>query len=327
MTRTFFLFSVCLLAADSRKPSAAITRKNSAANEAMGGISAPVLGYVTNAARTEMRAILGVPSSSEISGPIEVPAALQRVFPAPGNERALAETAEGLVAVSMSGEVVRVSPISRIQRLAFSPSGRFAMVQSEASYFVVSLDGRAQQRELLSPGMSLTELAVDDSGTVAIGSGEDGSIHLLPALEGGQATRVISRAQSVSAMAFVPGASTLLVADSERGAVFAIGDPAGSPSVRMIAEGLPQEPMFLAASMRKDGGAVGVLPKSSMAFRLNLADGRIEWLRMPIRPTMLQRVRNGDSFLVSAEDGEPAWLLSLESPMQVTFSMRKEQGR
>ena len=289
-------------AAEKRK--ASVRTLPAAQNSA--SISAPLVGWIARESTGTLHAITGVAASSEVSAPLPLGMETSRLVVSPNHEWVLAEAADngGISAISFEdltlASATRLSPAMRkIDQVAFSSSGAFALLRYQGRLGIAAPSGMVREWDGTQP--TLASLALDDQATLAVGATETGEVVNL------ESGTLVYRGD-VRAMTFVRGTSILLVADRASGAINAVDCTQLTPSYALLAEAIPAGTLRL-ASARQGGKVYGVLQELSKAFRVSLRDGSIEWIDLPCQPTTLARLRNGDSFLLSAEEGQPAWWL------------------
>jgi hypothetical protein len=289
-------------------------------------IGSPIVGLVSTEHRmeTEVRAILGVPGSSRLSEPITLPAGVRHIRLAPTQEWGLAEqTGSGSLGIvrftgMQPGEFLSIAgAMSAPDSIAFSSMGRAAALVSLASGRVQVLGGSgttpqvAMESQLPDLGRgSLAAVVPSDDATVAAALSSDGRVFLLSP---SAVSRLITATAGPAAVCFLPNQTSMVVADSATGAIFVIDSFLQSPIARTVAS-LPNlsgtRILLQPAGDAKSVFVAAVGGKT--AYQVHLSDQSVSTVDVPVQISLLERVRDGDIFLLSANAGDSPWLLMSE---------------
>ena len=291
-------------------------------------MSAPMVGFIAGQGtdRNQILPIVGVLGSATVRGAIQLPNEVLHVHLAPAGSWALIEQRGHAPALMpMSGTTAgELQPIAGVltnpMQVSFSPTGITAVMRfrTGAIQVVTGLDSSptlAFQTEFTDPS-GIYGLAVSDDGSAALASTGSGAVYLLAKA----AAPVLAYSGSRSmGLAFVPNQSTAVFADGGSGTV-ALCRIAGSPTVQTLANVSLGGEVLVAAS-RDGSGAFVATVGSTTAYRIDLASGATQSATLPTAATRLDRLRDGQSFVVSAAPGEPVWILTGNSSgMQTIFA-------
>lgn len=264
----------------------------------------PVLGYVVDAKSAGLRAVLGVPESPRFGDLESLPEGVSILAIAPGHDWALAvrESADAVETGAMviaTRAFTRIAP-GRAEHFVFSPSGRDVAISSADETAVVfsGLPGDPKE-SLRGDAPDVVAVAVSDGAKFAV-LRANGRFETLSQF--GRA--LLGEVDQFQAMAFGPASDGLILYSRATSTVSRIDDPMAPGAARVLANGV--EGMdFLAVGraeilLAKRGGGV---------YTLNLSG---EQLRNVDTPAIqrLDAMRLPSLRLLSAEAGEPAWLLS-----------------
>ncbi len=296
-------------------------------------VQSPVLGFVASApaagrhgqqtpgltlssSATEVRAILGVPGAAMVGTPVPLPRGIASVYFAPGENYALVEQLEGTMALvefsgAQAGPLLAVpGAISRPDIVAFNPSASAAAIFSAGEgrvLIITGLPGSPQVSADISvaglPGIQMLALA-DDGATLLAGT-SDGRVLVLRA---SGSPELAYSAGALGGIAFAPASTNALVFDGDGSKALLLQNVASAPAVRLLAEGLPG--LSGAAVLQFDGGAavVGAMNAKGLS-RIDLETLHVDNMTLPAGLTMLQPLRAPHRFLLSAQPGQPAWIL------------------
>jgi hypothetical protein len=282
-------------------------------------ISTPVLGLFTPSGEKEVRAIVGVPGASTISAPIVLPQGVTRIHLGPTQRRALveqpSETALGLLAFAGAspGDIRRIDgAMATPDLVSFSPTGRSAVLLSNTNgqlQVLTALDGtpRVAVQAQVSDFAPARFIAVNDEGTIPVIVTADGSVYVLREVA---LPILIFHVTGGAGACFLPNLDSMVIAEGSSGNVTVIDDVPTAPSTRIAASGLTisSRPIFVQASL--DARWLFVTPDgSTSAFWVDLLSGEVKTLGLPAISSRLDRLRNGELFLLSTEPTEPVWLL------------------
>ncbi|MGA3098955.1 MAG: hypothetical protein ABSF25_21065 [Bryobacteraceae bacterium] len=215
---------------------------------AQSGVAAPVSGFVFDGSTRALRPILGIPGASLLGDGLDVGSELTAAYVAPGQNWALAVTAEGPVFLLLAHGAVSGISVGGVtaapERVAFSPSGTAVALDAAGHIQLVQglpnapsvtggpatgIFGRSSRA---AARRGLGSFAVSDDGSYVLYV-EGGSIRLWGAA--GEDFAVFE-ASSNAIVAFAPGGHDAAVADPSAGVVL-LGDVAGAGSRRTLAAG------------------------------------------------------------------------------------------
>lgn len=292
-------------------------------------MSAPMVGWIAGQGtdRNQILPIVGVLGSATVRGPLQMPNDVLHVHLAPAGSWALIEQrghAPALMPISGTAAGA-LQPIAGVltnpTQVSFSPTGTTAVMRfrTGAIQVVTGLDSSptlAFQSEFSDPS-GIYGLAVSDDGSAALAATGSGAVYLLAKAAAPVLAYNGSRSMGI---AFVPNQSTAVFADGASGSV-SLCRIAGSPTVQTLANvSLAGSEVLLAAS-RDGSGAFLTTVGSTTAYRIDLALGTTQSATLPAAATRLDRLRDGQSFVVSAAAGEPVWILTGNSSgMQTIFA-------
>jgi len=286
---------------------------------------APLVGLMTNAEMTEVRAIVGVIGASTVSDPIAMPRGTRHVYLAPGQQWALVDGLSGQTLGRMPFDRTQPGDVTPIHGalaspdvVSFSPAGRSAVVVSRSAgllQVVTGLDGTPQVAmeiqiaDLIAVGP--LAVAVSDDGTLPVAMGQDGSAFLLS----GTSRRLIFGSGAPSAMSFIPGEQALVIADGSAATVSILDGLAQTPFTRASISGPKFSSGNLVAQVTGDAQVliVGALGTNS-AYRVDLTHGGAQAVAVGATVSRLERLRDANAFLFSANAGESSWLLYSDGP-------------
>ncbi len=305
----------------------------SAASAVSPPMQSAVLGYVANAptllrpghrpmgptyssSSAQVRAIVGIPGAAALSGPLVLPRGIERVYLAPGQNYALVEQMPGTLAfLQFTGTrvglpVAIAGAIEKPDIVTFSPGAASAAIFSADEGHLQVVTGLPASPQLsrdlsgadLPTGIAM--LALADDGTLLAGASDGRVLVVRP----GGAYQVVYSATELGGIAFAPASDNALVFDRDGAKALLLQNAASAPSVRMLAEGLPG--LSGAAILHFDGGTavVGTMNGKQLS-RIDIQTLHVDNLTLNAGLTMLQPLLVSHRFLLSAQPGEPAWLL------------------
>jgi hypothetical protein len=269
---------------------------------------------------TEVRAILGIPGASTLSDPISLPAGVRHVYLAPTQQWALVEQDGGAVGLmrfsgaepTSTGRIAGAMPAP--DSFSFSPTGHSAVLVSYATGEVQVLSGLEATPQVAMAATipnfgaaSLRAVAVSDDGTLAAVLNADGKAYLLSRAA---APQLIFQAAGPAGLSFLPNRAAVVIADSLAGTISVVDGLQTSPFTRTVisAPDLSGDRILLQPSGDAQSVFVTALGGKS-AYRVDLTNQSVSTLDVPVGISRLERVRDGDVFLFSANPGESPWLL------------------
>jgi hypothetical protein len=324
--------------------------------EARAQMSAPLVGLIggESASLGEIRPVLGVMGASSIQAPIRLPRELSHVYLAPtggwallvqGNpiERGLVRLRGGepaapagrpdLVAGRLGLVAFKGSEPGPVQAIAdaapnpslvsFSPLGRSAglLASSTVIQVLTGLDStpRVAFEAAFSDPSGVKKMAVSDDGQLLAVLTAAGQVYML---SNSMAPVLAYAASPASGMAFLPNQSTAVIADAGNGTMNLASVVNGVPAVRTVAAGVSSSGGETLVEASRDGlSAFVVAAGSTSACRVDLTTGSLQTITLPAVATRLDRLRDGESFVFSAEPGRSAWFLTgRDSGLQAVFA-------
>jgi len=282
--------------------------------------STPIIGWLATSGMNELRPIAGVLGASSVGDPVALPRGVSRVHLAPAQPWAIVEQGRkgdvGLIQLA-SGAAGPLLPIdgavSAPGLIAFSPNGRSAVLVSpprELLQVVTGLDGtpRISIQAVLPDLGPLTAAALSDDATLPLVLGADGSVYL-PSPNG--TPRVVVRVGAPASLAFLPGQSSIAIADGLAGTISVLDGLAGSPTTR-ISIAAPSSVVGGGLLLGASGDGrylIAAAAGTSTANQIDLSDGSAQPLALQTPVTRLDRLRKDDVFLFAANPGEAAWMV------------------
>lgn len=300
-----------------------------AASNAGAQMSAPLVGLIAGDSHGEIRPVLGVLGASSIQAPMHLPRGVSRVHLAPTGGWALVQQrgkAPGLVTFegSVPSAVQTIADVAPNPELvSFSPLGRSAALLASGSMIQVltGLDA--------SPRVAFEANFFDTSGVKKIAVSDDGQL-LAVLTAAGQVYLLANSAGPLFAyagspllgMAFLPDQATVVIADGGNGAMSLASILKGAPLLRAVTGSLSVADGETLVEASRDGTSAYVVAfGSTSACRVELATGGMQSTLLPVGATRLDRLRDGESFVFSAEPGRSAWILTgRDSALQAVFA-------
>lgn len=205
-----------------------------------GAISGPSLGFFFDPQAQALRPIPGIPGSAVAGGNLDVGFPVAKAVVAPGQNYALAVSADGsvnLVKLATSGvtaQAITALPASPDQ-LALSPNGRAAAFLYGTSVEILtglpdSVSAIQQVDASVLPDAPAT-IAISDDGGVLLISCPDNGVFVFTA--GNGAPRLISGG-SPSGVMFLPDSHDALISDATAGTLTAIQDAGGGAATQWV---------------------------------------------------------------------------------------------
>jgi hypothetical protein len=323
--------------------------------EARAQMSAPLVGLIAgeNSSLSQIHPVLGVLGASSIQAPILLPREISRVYLAPTGGWALVQQSRrapglvtfgssepaalagrsgsiadqlGLVAFkgSVPGAVQAIADAAPNPSLvSFSPLGRSAGLLASGGVIQVltGLDSTPRVAfEVHFPDPSgVKKMAVSDDGQLLTVLTAAGQVYLLS----NSIPPLLAYAASPSSgIAFLPNQSTAVIADAGNGTVNLASVVNGAPVVRLVAAGVSSSGGEALVEASLDGTSAFVVAAGSTSVcRVDLTTGWMQSMTLPAVATRLDRLRDGESFVFSAQPGRSAWFLSgSDSGLQAVFA-------
>jgi hypothetical protein len=296
-------------------------------------MSASLVGLIAGESlgRGEVRPVFGVLGASSIQAPVNLPREISLVWLAPTGSWTLVQQrgAMGLItfAGSAPGAVQSIAgPLPTPDLVSFSPMGGYAGLYSASSGFIQILNGLGPSPHAVSQvnfydPSGVKKIAVSDDGRLLMILTAAGQVYIVSS----SMTPMLAYAGSPTlGIVFLPNQSTAVIADGANGTLSLVVTADGVPQVQTVANSLSLNSageMLVAAS--RDGTAAFVVAAgSASASRVDLTAGSTQTATLPAVATRLDRLRDGESFVFSAEPGHPAWILAgRDSGLQTVFAV------
>jgi hypothetical protein len=282
------------------------------------GMGRPLLGFVARSSPGGLRAILGVPGAAVFADALLTPSDATTVRIAPGRPNTspyawMERGGDAPAVLPLSGtRAGNASPLPgalpAADLVAFSPTGRSAVLFSAASRRVQVIGGLPDAPSItqdldaaLLPGLPDALAVSDDATAVLLASGR--SVHLLS--PSGQ-TRLILNLSGSAALTFFPNSAAAAIADRGAGSVYLVHNSTGDISSGSLAAGLDG---LQDIGVTIDGlSLVLTNPSANRIWTVNAQIAEVRAFDSRVSATTLNRIGDGDTFLISSEAGQPAWI-------------------
>lgn len=273
-------------------------------------IRPPILGYV-QLAPADLRPVAGFLGANVVMDPVEggMPA-----FAAPGQQYALVQNEKSGIGVARltAGGFAAAKPVSgalsRIDRVAFSPTGRSAAIlQAQQLQLITGLPDEpriVQDLDLSAIAGNLGAFAISDDAEAAIAAFINGEKTRLEDLRTG---RQVSELVSAAAIRFVAGTHAALIADSQSNQVLLFEE--GAPVLLAgAAEGV-SAPSDIETS--SDGNAVFVANSNGLLV-IDRSTRQMRTLACGFAPFSFQKLMRSTVAALSS-DGESIAVLDADA--------------
>jgi hypothetical protein len=207
--------------------------------------------------------------------------------------------------------------------VSFSPLGKSAGLLATSTDIQVLTGLDSTPRVAYEVGFhepsGVKKIAVSDDGQLLTVLTAEGQVYLL---SNSIAPALVCAASPDSGVAFLPGQSSALIADAAKGTLSLASIVGGSPAVRTVAEGMSPSGGETLVEASLDGASAFVVETGgTSARRVDLTTGSMQSATLPAVATRLDRLRDGESFVFSAEPGRSAWFLTgRDSGLQAVFA-------
>ncbi|MGB7762318.1 MAG: hypothetical protein WBL61_20960 [Bryobacteraceae bacterium] len=298
--------------------------------EAKAQMSAPLVGLIAGGSTSpsEIRPVLGVLGAASIQAPVLLSREVSKIYLAPAGGWALVERrggAPGLVTFkgSVPGAIQAIADATPNPALvSFSTLGKAAaLATSGAIQVLTGLDAKPQVafQVSFSDPSGVKKIALSDDGRLLAVLTAAGQVYVL---SGSISPRLAYTGSASLGIAFLPGQSTAVIADSGSGMIELASIVNGAPSVRTVAAGMSFSAGETLVEASGDGASAFVVESGgTSAFRVELATGSTQTMTLPTAATRLDRLRDGESFVFSAEPGRSAWFLTgRDAGLQAVFA-------
>lgn len=280
------------------------------------GMGRPILGYVARSSPPELRAILGIPGAAVFSDALPLPSEATSVRMAPGQssgkswawiERGSQDPAILSLNGTRFGSVNGLAGVLPAADLAaFSPSGRSLALFSSAAGRLQVVSGlpdapQIAQEAVLAGGVDSIAVS-DDAGAVLVASGR-----VVQLLSPGGAAQPVLNMTSTTAMAFLPDSRDAAVVDRGAGTVHRVRSVAGGGATSgVLAAGLAGAGEI---SFSADGQSLLLTnPSANGVWMVSVQTGEVRSFDTRVGAAGLNRLANPETYLISSEPGQPAWI-------------------
>ncbi len=323
--------------------------------QAKAQMSAPLVGLMAGESPdlAEIRPVVGVMGAASVQAAVPLPRGVSSLHLAPlggwalvlqggrtaGSVPVRGNEPRGLVARPDSrsgrlglvrfkgnapGDVQEIADAAANPSLvSFSPLGRAAalLASSRTIQVLTGLDAtpRVAFKVEFFDASGLTKIAVSDDGQLLSVLTGAGQVYLLSR----STAPMFAFAGSPSlGMSFLPNLAAVVMADGTNGAVNLVRMVGGAPAVQAVTANLSVVNGATLVAASSDGAAAYVVISGSMsACRVELATGAIRSISLPVVATRLERLRDGESFVFSAQRGHAAWFLTgSDAGLQAVFA-------
>jgi hypothetical protein len=296
------------------------------ADPSVNGFSAPVLGYVVDAAGS-VRKMPGLAGASWLTAPLDFGLKLSASAVSPGQDYILGLAADGrramvlpvaggqgparpLAGVDPGADRVMLSPSGATAAFYFSPTASLQIVTGlpDAPAGAVSLD-------LSSLPGPPTAFAVSDDGSLALASAPTGDGAAVFALSSNAPPRLLLNGGDFAAMAFLRNSPDAVLADRLRNTLYRVRDAGGTAEVVLLAsesDGI-SAPVSVAAS--SDRSRLFVANSGSATIgSVSAAGGPLALTSCTCSPTTLAPLSGNAVFRLTEVSSHPVWLLDADAP-------------
>lgn len=276
-----------------------------------GSIEGPVLGLVFDAQAGAVRELTGIPGAAKLSPPIHNGGALRSAVIAPNRNFAIALDRDGAaVLISPASERRLPGASAGAARLAVSPLGSAAVIYFQGAGTAEVFTGLPESPRLaqtLRIDNAVADLAVSDDGEVVLvlTRSRRGDAAFTYTSDGSRA--VVHRSRRIAAIASVPGAHQVLVAEASE--------------VKLIAPDLGREPAgsdpdgdIVSIAAFHDGSRVLIGSRSGRVTIYDLRTATSSSVTCACTPQVFSALRGGAVFRLNEPGDGPVWLLDTQAP-------------
>ena len=271
----------------------------------------PQLGYLWSASDDTLRPLLGVPGSSQFGQSVVTAGSYVYGAASARSSLALLESASGALSVMTvpqgSPQTISGATLKGVTQIVFSPSGLNAVVYSAGTTQALLLTGLSASPlvQTVTAPASIQAMAVSDGAQVAAAYG---SRPVSVALLTGNHASVASL-NGFGGIAFLPGGSDLLMADSSTGLVSVVRNTATAPAAQSFTSTAIKTPFAVGSSA--DGlWAVVANSADQSVVRVDLTGATT-----PVRigcvcqPSQLTALSGNAVFSLSAPGAAASWVV------------------
>lgn len=277
-----------------------------------GRMEGPVLGLTPDTDQLAARPLLGVPGAATFGDPLGHTVGLRIL--AAQNDLAIGVDGSGAAALATASDRRSLPGAAGVSKAALSPRGSAAALYRDgAADIIVGLPDAARLLRTIPVDSVPAGLAVSDDGAaLALLMRPPRGAETIVWVQADAAPQTIYRARRIASIAFLPGASTAIVA--ERGAVKLLSPAIGAQT---IADGISD---VIAAAASADGSRLVIATAPGKIAVQDLASSARVWLSCPCGASGLERLRGNAVFLLNRPGDGPLWMLDADSSEpRVTF--------
>jgi hypothetical protein len=280
----------------------------------------PQLGYLWSASDDTLRPLLGVPGSSQFGQSVVTAGAYVYGAASARSSLALLESASGALSVMTvpqgSPQTIGGGTLKGATQIVFSPSGLNAVVYSAGATQALLLTGLSTtpQVQTVTASASVQAMAVSDNAQVATAYGSGPVTVAL--LTGNHAS--VASLSGFGGIAFLPGGSDLLMADSSTGLVTVVRNTATAPAAQSFTSTSIKTPFAVGGSA--DGlWAVVANSADQSVVRIDLT-GATTPVRIACncQPAQLTAMTGNAVFALTAPGSSPTWAVDASSTVPRT---------
>jgi hypothetical protein len=297
------------------------------------GQQTPVLGFAGGGGGVELRALLGIPGAARFSDPVPVPPFTSLFQIAPGHRYAVVEQAGrrwiGVMPLdaTTTSDDPQISPlpfsIAPMPSVIFSPTGTAAAFYSQIAGKLQTISNLPQGQfdfEDYSSSLPSTRvlIAISDDAQRLLLADTNGTVYLLTP---NSSPSIIYQSTDISAIAFIPNGHAAIIADRSLNAVLWLQDVGAGSSGQVIASAADGILYPQAIAVTGDGAEVMIGDSTQPNIWLaNLNTGTVVEYGAPSAPSMFDRARDANTFLVSPpSSSSPKWLLTWDGTTIESF--------
>ena len=216
------------------------------AGQLSGTLSGPSLGYVWNDSDGKIHPLLGMTGNATIGNGQDLGFAISQAVSLNGRYfLASTDASPSLIFINAVTVPASITAISNAptgpSRIAASRGGTAASLYYEEPQRVLIVTGLPSAPkvthaiDISAGGGTLSRMTVSDDGSLFLYSASQGADDALFAWTPAAGHRLLTTADSISAIALTPGGDAI-VADASRGEIFSIADPKGSAGRLFLAD-------------------------------------------------------------------------------------------
>ena len=280
-------------------------------------IQGPQLGFVFDAAKRQLRPILGIPGAAVLGQPLTAGIELKRVAISPLQDYALAVVGEHneVVVFNMSHSPLNSVAVQGADRgpdqLAVSAGGKAAALYYKNTNRIEVVNGlpgtpKVSSELTVSAGQVLTALAVGDDGHTILGAAGD---KVFEVTAGGEVP-VLAELGKVSAIT-IPSNGTALVADNVHNQVYRVRGLGAGIETDVIAGAKQGISRPVAVAVSRDGSKAFIAnAKPATVAIVDLkTEKEVTSIACACTPTGLTRLAGTDTFRLTEISSRPIWML------------------